>query len=129
MPMKKVPTTTHQQKQVHVINGKPVFYEPDDLKSARSKLMAHLGQHVPTEKYGGPIRMITKWCFPITGNHHDGEWKTTKPDVTNLQKLFEDVMTDLGYWTDDKLIVSSIAEKFYAKLPGIYVRIESLEGE
>lgn len=46
MPMKKVPTITHQQKQVAVVNGKPVFYEPDELKAARAKLMAHLGQHV-----------------------------------------------------------------------------------
>ncbi|AMW98433.1 RusA family crossover junction endodeoxyribonuclease [Rummeliibacillus stabekisii] len=128
MPMKKVPTTTHQQKQVTVQNGKPIFYEPEELKAARAKLMAHLGQHVPEKKYTGPVRLITKWCFPITGKHKNGEWKATKPDVTNLQKLFEDVMTDLGYWTDDRLIVSAITEKFYADLPGIYVCIQSLDG-
>lgn len=125
MPMKP-PTTTHQQKQVTVRNGKPIFYEPEELKAARVKLMAHLGQHVPSKKYTGPVRLITKWCFPITGKHTHGEWKTTKPDITNLQKLFEDVMTDLGYWTDDRLIVSAITEKFYADIPGIYVRIEAV---
>ncbi|TGA95628.1 RusA family crossover junction endodeoxyribonuclease [Sporolactobacillus shoreae] len=128
MPM-KVPTTTHQQKQVRVLKGKPVFYEPDDLQAARSKLMAYLGQHVPEKPFSGPVRMITKWCFPIKGKHYNGEWKTTKPDVTNLMKLFEDVMTDLGYWKDDALIVSEITEKFWAELPGIYVRIDSLESE
>ena len=25
------PTVTHQEKQVHVVNGKPVFYEPADF--------------------------------------------------------------------------------------------------
>ena len=36
------PTVTHQEKQVHVVNGKPVFYEPAELKAARAKLRAHL---------------------------------------------------------------------------------------
>lgn len=26
-----VPTTTHQQKKVRVVKGKPIFYEPQDL--------------------------------------------------------------------------------------------------
>jgi len=126
MVMKNVPTVTHQQKQVTVVNGKPVFYEPDELKAARAKLMAHLGQHVPAKKYNGPIRLMVKWCFPIKGKHQDGEWKTTKPDTDNLQKLLKDCMTDCGFWKDDALVVSEIVEKFWAKMPGIYIRIEEL---
>ncbi|MEV2908594.1 hypothetical protein ABNF65_08010 [Paenibacillus larvae] len=56
MPMKKVPTVTHQQKQVTVVNNKPVFYEPPELKAARAKLIAHLGQHVPEKTYARPVR-------------------------------------------------------------------------
>lgn len=120
------PTTTHQQKQVTIKNGKPVFYEPDELKAARSKLMAYLGQHVPKNKYTGPVRLITKWCFPITGKHTDGEYKYTKPDTDNLQKLLKDCMTDCGYWKDDALVVSEITEKFWANVPGIYIKIEAI---
>ncbi|SEU32487.1 RusA family crossover junction endodeoxyribonuclease [Paenibacillus sp. NFR01] len=126
MPMKKPPTITHQQKQVSVVNGKPVFYEPDELKAARAKLMAHLGHYVPVQKYTGPVRLLVKWCFPIKGKHEDGEWKATKPDTDNLQKLLKDCMTDCGYWRDDALVASEIVEKFWAKLPGIYIRIEEL---
>lgn len=126
MPMKKVPTVTHQQKQVAVIKGKPVFYEPDDLKAARAKLTAHLGKHVPDQKYTGPVRLITKWCFPITGNRKDGQYKHTRPDTDNLQKLLKDCMSDCGYWKDDALVVSEITEKFWAKLPGIYIKIEEV---
>ncbi|KGE20046.1 crossover junction endodeoxyribonuclease RusA [Paenibacillus wynnii] len=126
MPMKKVPTITHQQKQDTVINDKPVFYEPDELKAARAKLMAHLGQHVPNRAYVGPVRVIVKWCFPIKGKHEDGEYKTTKPDIDNSQKLLFDCMTDLRFWKDDALVVSLVAEKFWASLPGIYIKIEEL---
>lgn len=126
MPMKKVPTVTHQTKKVRVVNGKPMFYESADLKAARSKLMAHLGQHVPKKKYTGPVRLITKWCFPITGKHTDGEYKYTRPDTDNLQKLLKDCMTDCGYWKDDALVASEITEKFWANVPGIYIKIEAI---
>jgi Holliday junction resolvase RusA-like endonuclease len=126
MVMKKVPTVTHQQKQVTVVDGKPVFYEPAELKAARAKLMAHLGQHVPVKIYARPVRLIVKWCFPVSGKHSDGEYKSTKPDIDNSQKLLFDCMTDLGFWKDDALVVSLVAEKFWAALPGIYIKIEGL---
>lgn len=123
------PTVTHQEKEAKCINGKPVFYEPAELKAARAKLTAHLAKHVPENKYTGPVRLITKWLFPITGKRRDGQYKTTKPDTDNLIKLFKDCATDLQFWTDDVLVVSEITEKFWADQPGIYVCIEDLEGE
>ena len=90
----------------------------------RSKLTAHLGQHVPASKYTGAVRLITKWCFPRGISHQDGEYKITKPDTDNLQKMLKDIMTDLGYWTDDALVASEITEKFWAARPGIYIKIE-----
>lgn len=122
----KPPTETHQEKKVRMVKGKPQFYEPAELLAARSKLEAHLAGHIPKEKYTSAVRLITKWCFPITGKHTDGEWKTTKPDLDNSIKLFADVCTGLGFWTDDSLITSLIIEKFWADVPGIYVCIESL---
>lgn len=118
------PTKTHQMKKV---NWKTkTFYEPAELKAVRAKLTAHLGKHVPAKKYTGAVRLITKWCFPITGKRKNGQYKTTKPDTDNLQKLLKDVMTDLDFWTDDALVASEIIEKFWAEIPGIYIKIEEL---
>jgi Holliday junction resolvase RusA-like endonuclease len=125
MPMKP-PTITHQEKEVAVVNGKPVFYEPPELKAARAKLMAHLGQHVPDKAYTGPVRLTVKWCFLITGKHSDGEYKYTRPDNSNMQKLLEDCMEDLGFYKNDSQIASLIVEKFWAKLPGIYIKIDEV---
>lgn len=119
------PTITHQEKQVHVINGKPVFYEPQELKATRSKLEAHLGQHKPGDKYVEPVELVTKWCFP-RGKHKDGEYRASKPDTDNLQKLLKDCMTTVGFWKDDALVCREIAEKFWADVPGIYIRISEL---
>ena len=126
LPMKP-PTVTHQQKDIAVVKGKPVVYEPAELKAARSKLMAHLGQHLPVAPLQGAVRLVTKWCFPLAGNHEDGEWKATKPDTDNLQKLLKDCMTDLGYWKDDAQVASEVIEKFWAKIPGIYIVAQELE--
>lgn len=126
MPMAKVPTVTHQQKQVHVVNGKPIFYEPADLKAARQKLNGYLSHNVPEEVIAGPVRLTVKWLFPVTGKHFNGEWKYTKPDTDNLQKLLKDCMTECKFWKDDALVCSEIVEKFWADQTGIYIRIEEL---
>ena len=96
------------------------------MKAVRVKLQGHLGKHVPKQKYTGAVRLITKWLFPITGKHQNGEYKTTKPDLDNLMKLFLDCCTTVGFWSDDNLVASLVVEKFYSDIPGIYVKIESL---
>lgn len=126
LPMKP-PTVTHQEKQIHVVKGKPVTYEPHRLAAARSKLESHLAQHIPERPLRGAIRLIVKWCFPVTGKHSDGEWKTTKPDTDNLQKLLKDCMTKVGFWKDDAQVASEIVEKFWAAVPGIFISVAELE--
>lgn len=120
------PTCTHQEKQVHVVKGRPVFYEPEELKAARQKLTGHLAKYRPEEKYMMPVELVAKWCFP-RGRHQNGEYRSTKPDTDNLQKLLKDCMTAVGFWNDDCLVCREITEKFWADIPGIYIRIEELE--
>lgn len=120
------PTVTAQEHKVAVRKGKPVFYDPDELKAAKAKITAHLSKHAPKTAAKGAVRLVVKWLFPITGNHKDGEYKTTKPDTDNLQKLLKDCMTECGFWKDDALVCSEIIEKFYAAYPGIYVKIEEI---
>lgn len=122
------PTVTHQQHRVSAAkNGKPVFYDSQELKDTRSKLMAHLSQHTPQDAFTSAVRLVTKWCFPLKGKHTDGEYKATRPDTDNLQKLLKDCMTACGFWKDDALVASEITEKFWAAIPGIFIRIEELE--
>lgn len=121
------PTATHQEKKATIcMDGKIRFYEPPELKAARQKLTAHLAKHKPAKKYECGVRLVAKWCFPKGKQHRDGEYRVTRPDTDNLQKLLKDCMTECGFWKDDALVASEIAEKFWAEIPGIYVRIEEL---
>ena len=121
------PTATHQEKKSRYVNGKLIFYEEPNLKDARAKLTAYLSKHIPKQPYTAGVRLVTKWCFPVKGDHRNGEYKTSKPDTDNLQKLLKDIMTELGFWTDDALVASEIIEKFWADIPGIFISIQEVE--
>lgn len=127
VPMKKIPTVTHQEKQVSVIKGKPHFYEPAELRNTRQLYMDVFGRYVPDQKMVGKVRMTIRYCFPLKGKHVDGEYKDTKPDLDNMTKLVQDCLTKLGFWKDDRYVVSLIAEKFWAQMPGIFIRIEGVK--
>lgn len=132
IPMKKVPTVTHQQKKVHVVKNKPVFYETEELKEARSKFMSLLHPFAPEVPLDGPLRCITKWCFPdYKKKRKHGAWRETEPDTHNLNKLLYDVMEVLGFWVNDARVSSEINEKFWVRPDitpgGLYIAIWELE--
>lgn len=120
------PTVTHQEHKVTVVKGRPKFYEPPDLSAARMKLRDNLGKFAPEQPYAGAVRLITKWCYPLKGKHQTGEYKITKPDTDNMIKLLKDEMTKAHFWKDDAQVASEVTEKFWAEIPGIYVRLEEV---
>lgn len=119
------PEITAQMHKVAVIKGKPHFYDPPELKAARSKLMANLAKYRPDTPMEGPLALTVKWCFP-KGPHFDGEWRYTRPDTDNLQKLLKDCMTEAGFWKDDAQVSSELIQKFWADMPGIFIRLEEI---
>lgn len=122
------PTVTAQEKEIgrNRKTGKAYLHDTPEISEAKKMLTAHLWKHKPDEPYVCGVRLIVKWCFPCGSRHKDGEYRTTKPDTDNLQKLLKDCMTRCGYWKDDALVCSEICEKFWAKTPGIYIRIEEV---
>ena len=119
------PTITAQEHKIVVKDGKPIFFDPPELAAAKQKLMAHLAKHSPPEPFRSGVQLLVKWCFP-RGSHADGEYRITKPDTDNLQKLLKDCMTRTGYWTDDARVASESVEKFWAEISGIWIGIWEL---
>lgn len=112
---------------VRIVNGKPIFYEPDKVAKARQQLLEAVHPHKPDAPYTSGVRLLVKWCFPCGKNHKNGEYRITKPDTDNLQKLLKDVMTKAGFWVDDSLVCCEIVEKFWAEVSGIFIRIEGID--
>lgn len=122
------PTSTAQMKQVRVVKGKPVFYDPPAVKAARNMLSAHLAIQRPEKPMTGPVSLRVLWLFPKGKSHKNGEWRITKPDTDNLQKLLKDCMTRCGFWKDDAQVVSEAVEKRWADDPcGLYIEVNELE--
>lgn len=122
------PTVTAQERQVRVINGKPRFYEPERIQAAKNLLTWHLREHRPDAPITGAVELYTVWLFPRGKAHKSGEWRITRPDTDNLQKMLKDCMTKCGYWNDDAQVAREIIEKRWSDEPtGIFIRIETLE--
>lgn len=137
MPM--IPPTVTQQEHKVTVNrktGRVVFYDPPELKAARSRFMDQVGRYAPEAPLDGALQLITKWIWPMDQERQEMlavvdpdrfAWKTTKPDTDNLIKLLKDCMTRTGFWKDDAQVASEVTEKFLANRPGIYVKIMRLQ--
>ena len=122
------PTATAQEKQVTVVKGKPIFYDPAPVKEARAQLTGRLVPHKPAVPLDGPLALSTVWLFPKGKSHKHGEWRITRPDTDNLHKLLKDCMTRCGFWHDDAQVVREAVEKRWSDDPtGIYIEITPLE--
>lgn len=120
------PTKTQQEHRIGKRkDGSMYIYEDRDLKEARAKLRKALSRIRPEPIPEGAIRLTVKWLFP-KGTHQDGEYKTTKPDTDNLNKMLKDEMTKSHFWSDDAQVASEIIEKFWADVPGIFVNVEEI---
>lgn len=121
------PTTTAQEKKASCVHGRVMFYEPAKVKQAKKVLIDALLPFRPKEPIEDkPIFLCCQWIFPTPKGRKSGQWKTTRPDTDNLQKMLKDVMTQTGYWKDDALVVSELVSKKWGKHPGIMIRIEEL---
>lgn len=129
MPIKP-PTVTAQEKKVAIVKGKPVFYNPPEVKLAKQKLLTALTPHKLKKPLTGPLKLTVIWMFEGGQRHAEGEWRSTRPDTDNLQKMLKDCMTEKGYWKDDAQVsVEIIKKKWTRKIPGISISIEELGGK
>ena len=124
----KPPTATAQEKQVSVVHGRPVFYDPAPVKEAKNQLNGYLIRHKPDEPMTGPVQLRTIWLFPKGKSHKNGEWRVTRPDTDNLQKLLKDCMTRVGFWNDDAQVCwEEVTKRWSRQKPGIYIKVVSID--
>lgn len=80
-----------------------------------------------------PVRLTVCFYFPFPKwvKESSGYFPhTRKPDADNLLKALMDAMTDAKVWTDDALVFSSCAEKWYQRnRSGAAIRVEVMEAE
>ena len=122
-----IPKLTHQNGiKTRVVDGHAQVYKTPALRDLEAKYMALLRPYAPAEPWDCPIRLTTTWIFRKPKGAK-GTFKTTKPDITNMIKTFEDCMTRCGFWKDDAKVFSHNSTKVWAegdKPHGIDIYIE-----
>ena len=94
------PTITAQEHKVSVVKGKPVFYDPPEVKDAKAKLTAHLAKHVPGKMFMRGVRLTVKWLFPKGKNNKNEEYadshKIKKREYLRISAVY---VADRRYFT------------------------------
>jgi len=123
------PTVTAQERKVAVIRGKPTVYKPENVKWAKMEIIKHLRPFRPKEPMEGAIALKAVWYFPKGKSHKADEWRVTRPDTDNLEKMLKDCMTELSFWKDDAQVAKETAEKVWAEDErcGIEIEINTLD--
>ena len=103
-------TRTAQQKGETVINGRTHHYEKKEVRLVKQELLRRLKPYAPDVPVDGPICLQVDWAFELKRLRHN-EWKTTRPDLDNLEKGLLDVMTEAGFWKDDAQVVIKTTSK------------------
>ena len=123
------PTVTAQEHKVRVNRGRPMFYNTAKLKQAQAVFESLLMRYRPQQPLDGPVALTVDWFF-FTGSHKDGEWRITRPDTDNLQKLLKDCMTRVGFWKDDSQVcVEMISKRWARSKRGIGIKVVNLDDE
>lgn len=99
---------------------------------AKSELLAMLLPHRPQKPLEGALKLeidiFYSWRKSETKkNRAKGVLPvTTKPDLDNWVKQFNDCLTRLNFWTDDAQVFDLHLRKFYTDEPKIVVKIEEV---
>lgn len=101
-------------------------------KKTQDELMILLAQHRPEKAFDGAVKLSVSWRYawrasePKKNKVNGFKYCDTRPDCSNLVKMFEDCMTRLGYWKDDSQVAILYFEKMWDYRPGIRVEISEL---
>lgn len=118
-PLDEIPRTTHQQRGVKVVNGKPMFYTKTKVQEIERLYNFMFHTYRPPQMMTGAVRVKITFFYPAKKPHKHGEPKATRPDLDNMAKLLIDCATRSGYWRDDGQIADLRIIKAYDRQCGI----------
>lgn len=117
---------TAQQKGVTIKYGKPYFYEKPEVRALRNKLYYYCKPNRPPEPFEGAVFLRVIFYYKATRKKDIGQYKTTRPDLDNLNKLLFDVLQSCGFFRDDSQIARFEARKGWGEEDKIKIQIEEI---
>lgn len=119
----RYPTTTHHNKGLMVIKGRPMMFDKPELKTAIKTIRAFLSRHKPDKPFKGYVKLDVTFGMELKGKHVDGEPHINKPDRDNLVKTLKDCMAKEGLIANDSQDFTGDITKIWSKVPGVRVSL------
>lgn len=112
------------------LNGSVFYDQQKHDKLAVGTIMSR--QHGNSRIFQGPLGLEMIFFGPIPKSskiREPGDYISTTPDISNLQKFIEDVITDCHIYEDDKQIAKVFGVHIYSNNPRTVIRLTELTGE
>jgi len=131
-----IPTkATHQSslrimksKAGHMFVGK---FAKSAIKGWIQEFNLKIKKYKPSIPFAGPTEVIIEFYYPwnkTTAKKYlnTEEWKITRPDLDNMEKVVLDSLTSEGFIVDDSIICLKTTLKKHSNFPRIIVKIREI---
>lgn len=129
------PTATHHSKQIVTMGGRPRLIDSKALRGARASYKELLEGTYSGEPIDTPCALLMRFVFPYPASTPKKVtrvlaevWKATKPDLSNLVKTPEDVLSDCGILANDSRVVVKAEMKCYGPEPCVDILLIDMDG-
>lgn len=136
MEVNIIPTKATHQSALRVMrksNGQMFIgkFAKSSVKSWIQEFNWKIKQYKPAEPLNGPLELQLHFKFPWNKTTpkkylNKEEWKITRPDLDNMEKMILDSLTSEGFIVDDSLICLKTTSKKHSNNHGINIVIRQI---
>lgn len=129
LEVEKIPTGTAQQRKIAITHGRVRSYPSKSLEETRRVYDIALKRSgVPPEPFSGAVKLTVSFIYgtSVKKNIRQG-YKTTRPDLDNVLKPFQDALVRNGYLEEDSQVVQLDLQKRWGSSSQILLIMEELE--
>lgn len=124
----KIPSGTAQQRKMAVVKGRIMTYPSKTLEEARRIYARELKKLEKDDPYSGAIKLSIVFGYGTKEKKKiRQQWKTTKPDLDNIAKVFIDSLMHHGFIEEDSNIVQLSLTKHWDDHSYILFVLEEVE--
>jgi Holliday junction resolvase RusA-like endonuclease len=131
-----IPTKSTHQSSLRVLRSRSGRFfvgkfSKSPIKRWVSEFSEKISKFKPDAPFDGPMEVEIEFRFPYNKSAprkivNTDTWKTTRPDLDNMEKVILDTLASDGFIVDDSLIVSKITRKMHSPKVGISIFIKKL---
>lgn len=136
MDVNIIPTKATHQSSLRIMKSKSgrMFvgkFAKSGINSWIKEFEYSITKYKPPVPWDCPVQILIEFRFPWNKSTpkkylNREEWKTTRPDLDNMEKVVLDSLTRTGFIVDDSIICHKTTSKKHSNHPGIFIKITQI---